>query len=179
MISAVGVLGDDLVSIELPDGTYTRLFGQDQVRESAGGYTLANGGAGGGGGGGGGQYGRYGGAGGGGGGGGSYVQDASSDEVVYKSRPGANGASGPLGAHSDGAYGNGGGSTNYDTTDVLAGAGGWGGHGGTYKRNGGKYSLGRLALAIVKEYVNKQNSNVDTILKYLHFYYLLNQKYYL
>lgn len=37
--------------------------------------------------------------------------------------------------------------------------------GETYKRNGGKYSLGRLALAIVKEYVNKQNSNVDTILK--------------
>lgn len=38
-------------------------------------------------------------------------------------------------------------------------------NGNTYKRNGGKYSLGRLALAIIKEYVNKQNSNVDTILK--------------
>jgi len=39
--------------------------------------------------------------------------------------------------------------------------------GNTYKRNGGKYSLSRLALAIIKEYVAKQHSNLDTILKEL------------
>ena len=33
--------------------------------------------------------------------------------------------------------------------------------GNTYKRNGGKYSLSRLALTIIKEYVAKQHSNLD------------------
>lgn len=38
-------------------------------------------------------------------------------------------------------------------------------NGETYKRNGGKYSLSRLALAIMKEYITKQNSNIDNVLK--------------
>ena len=101
VISAVGVLGDDLVSIELPDGTYTRLFGQDQVRESAGGYTLANGGAGGGGGGGGGapgdQY-AHGGAGGagftGGGNGSNYANKGNAGTLPDGSTTAAGGGAG-------------------------------------------------------------------------------------